>query len=169
MPDQFNDICLVFIKQIIYDIIMSDDFLRLFHVFFNISFNTTDQHDHRLTRHLFDIIEIQYIRLTCKHACNLRNIRCMVSDSLHICHHLHSCGNHTQILCHWLLLHQQIKADIFNLLLFMIHIIVGIHNLFCKFRILINQCIDRFLNRILYHGSHIHHFLIKQSKLLVEF
>ena len=46
----------------------------------------------------------------------------MVSDSFHIRYHLHGCGNHTQIPCNWLLLHQQIKTDVFNFLLFMIHI-----------------------------------------------
>ena len=62
MPDQFNDICLIFIKQVIYNIIMPDDFLCLIHILFHICFDAADQHNYGFTRHLFDVIQIQHIR-----------------------------------------------------------------------------------------------------------
>ena len=92
----------------------------------NIGFYTLIKHIHSLSCHLaYGGKLIKSLVLTHEDY-HLRYIRCMVSYSLHVSNNLHCCRYCTQILCHRLLLYQQVEAHIlYQLLLPVYHLILS--------------------------------------------
>ena len=56
ISDKFNQFLFYFLEKIINHIIMCNDFLCLIQIFFYISLQTLDKHDHCLSCHLFDVV-----------------------------------------------------------------------------------------------------------------
>ena len=85
--DQIDQFTLHFYKQIIYHIILRNNFSCFCKIKIHICFYTVNQHDHAFFCHCLNMFQFFYIRFACHLDRQFRNICCMITDTFHIRYH----------------------------------------------------------------------------------
>ena len=148
---------------------MGDHLLCLLGIALYICLDTVIEHQHGLCSHLVDMVKFINMAVIPHQNRDFRNIRCMVSDSFHVCYHLHRRCYSTKVSGNRLLLNQEIKADAFDFLLHLVNLTVSLHDLFCQLDVTIHQCFDGIHDGLDNLIAHPNHFFIQLLKLLVKF
>ena len=169
LTDDLNEVRFYLDKVVVHNVVMDNDGVGLVNIFVYITIHSIHQHDHGLRRHLLDILP----RKPAGHVGNgngqLGDIRGVVADALHVRHHFHGGGDGPQVPGHRLLLDQELEAEIFDLLLFLVHQVVFLHDPLGGLHIVIQQSLDRVLDGLLDHAAHVGHFFAQLLQLFVKF
>lgn len=156
------------IEQLIHFIVGGDYPTRQIQIILHEGIDTVGDHLHGSRGHLRDVFQLLDVGLVYQIDDDFGDVRRLISDALQIGDHFQYGGDETQITSHWLLLQQNLQAEILDLFFLVIDLQVEVDGPLSQFHVLSDQGFVSAGDRLYDHATHLDEGILKVLQLFFE-